>query len=61
MRKWGNVYHSHPLNAWFSLYQCFDFFHSQARSSDLSKSRKPLRHNYFSSAKYLMVRTIWLV
>ena len=25
------------------------------------KFRKPLRYNYFSSAKYLMVRTIWLV
>jgi len=26
-----------------------------------AKFRKPLRRNYFSSAKYLMVRTIWLV
>ena len=61
MRKWGNVYHSHSLNAWFSLSQCFDFFHSRARSFAFTKSRKPSKINYFSSAKYLMVRTIWLV
>ena len=36
-------------------------FRTWARSFSFPKSRKPLPTNYFSSAKYLMVRTIWLV
>ena len=46
----------------FSLHQLIDFFHSRTPCFSMRQNLgKPDYPAYFSSAKYLMVRTIWLV